>query len=94
LLWSLVATWGLTLAEQAFPSDAIFNPLVQYAWPNWLAGNIARNFGTILGFKGVWSVVPLLIMLILIAMSWWFLNRRTDEPEIIKVHPSTLTMRR
>jgi len=32
---SLIVTWGLTLAEQAFPSDALRNPLVEYAWPNW-----------------------------------------------------------
>jgi len=41
--WSLIATWGLTLAEQAFPPDTFRNPLVEYAWPNWQTGNIARN---------------------------------------------------
>jgi hypothetical protein len=92
--WSLVATWGLTLAEQAFPSDAIRNPLLQYAWPNWLAGNIARNFGTILGFKGVWSLVPLLVVLGLVAAGWWFLNRRDPEHGTVSVQPSTLTVRR
>jgi hypothetical protein len=63
-VWSLVATWGLTLAEQAFPSDAIRNPLLEYAWPNWLDGNIARNFGTIVGLRGGWSVLPLIIFVI------------------------------
>ena len=43
--WSFVATWGLTLAEQAFPPDSLPNPFMQYALPNWLAGNIARNVG-------------------------------------------------
>ncbi len=63
LAWSWVATWGLTLAEQAFPSDAIQNPLVDYALPNWLAGNIARNAGILLGLRGPFSLVPLVLVL-------------------------------
>lgn len=61
LLWSLIATWGLTLAEQAFPPDNLFNPLVQYAWPNWLAGDVARNLGTVLGLRGPASLLPLIV---------------------------------
>lgn len=75
-LWSLVATWGLTLAEQAFPSDTIRNPLADYAWPNWLAGNIARNVGTALGLHGVWSLFPLGMALVVIGAGWWLLARR------------------
>jgi len=74
-LLSLTATWGLTLAEQAFPPDTLRNPLVEYAWPNWLAGNIARNLGTILGFPGVLSLLPLAIMLMVIVAGWWRLSR-------------------
>ncbi len=58
--WSFVATWGLTLAGQAFPSDTLRNPLVEYAWPNWLAGNIARNLGMFVKLRGVASLLPLL----------------------------------
>ncbi len=92
--WSWIATWGLTLAEQAFPPDTIFNPLIEYAWPNWLNGNIARNFGTILGFKGAWSLAPLLIVCALIGVNWWLLNRRDSSQGMLKVQPSTLTVRR
>jgi len=63
LAWSWVATWGLSLAEQAFPSDAIRNPLIEYAWPNWLAGNIARNAGTLLGLRGPLGLLPLILLL-------------------------------
>lgn len=61
--WSLIATWGLTLAEQAFPSDTFQNPLVEYALPNWLRGNIARNLGMFAGLPGLLSLAPLLAVL-------------------------------
>lgn len=68
--WSLVATWGLTLAGQAFPSDVIANPLLEYALPNWQAGNIARNFGTIFDLEGAASLVPLVAILTAILLAW------------------------
>lgn len=77
--WSFIATWGLTLAEQAFPSDTIRNPLIEYAWPNWQTGNIARSFGTVLGFPGVSSLIPLLIILTLLGVSWWFLSSKIQS---------------
>jgi hypothetical protein len=77
--WSLIATWGLTLAEQAFPSDTIYNPLVEHAWPNWQKGNIARNLGTILGLPGPWSLLPLLVTVILLGVGWWLARGRTHR---------------
>lgn len=76
LSWSFMAIWGLTLAEQAFPSDTIYNPLLEYAWPNWQEGHIARNFGTILGLPGWWSLLPLLVIFILISGGWWLWRRQ------------------
>ena len=61
-IWSGVVTWGIALAGQAFPSDQIRNPFMEYALPNWQTGNIARNFGTILGLKGIFSLIPLSVM--------------------------------
>lgn len=89
-LWSLIALWGLTLAEQAFPSDAIRNPLIEYALPNWMAGNIARNLGTILGFRGVLSLMPLLIVLALIALGWWLSARRVMPIRPLVVNAASL----
>lgn len=83
--WSLVAVWGLTLAEQAFPSDTILNPLLEYAWPNWQDGNIARNFGTILGFKGAWSLLPLFLILTLLSLIGWMLSRQGEENSLFNV---------
>ncbi len=61
--WSLMATWGLTLAGQAFPPDTIRNPLLEYAWPHWLAGDIARNLGMFLHLSGIASLLPLVVLL-------------------------------
>jgi len=69
-IWSLVATWGLTLADQAFPPDTIPNPLLGYAWPSWLSGNIARNYGTLLGFRGANSLIPLALAILAVVAGW------------------------
>jgi hypothetical protein len=73
--WSLIATWGLTLAEQAFPPDTLRNPLVEYAWPNWQTGNIARNLGTFLHLPGTVSLLPLLVGVTALMVALWFLCR-------------------
>lgn len=83
LLVSLLATWGLTLAGQAFPSDALRNPWLQYALPNWQSGNIARSLGTILGLKGPLALVPLGAVLLAGLLALYFLTR-PNSPEI---HP-------
>lgn len=76
LLWSLAAVWSMTLAEQAFPSDALRNPWVDHVLPNWAVGNIARNAGTILGLQGAWSLAPLFAVLAIVAGVWWWLATR------------------
>jgi hypothetical protein len=76
---SLVATWGLTLAEQAFPPDYLYNPLVQHALPNWQKGNIARNIGTILGLRGPLSLLPLLALVGLLGALVWWTNKRQAQ---------------
>jgi len=74
--WSFVATWGLTLAGQAFPPDTIRNPLIEYAWPHLTRGNLARNAGTVLGLAGWWSLAPLAVTLALIGLAWWCLRHQ------------------
>jgi hypothetical protein len=74
---SLVLTWGLTLADQAFPSDTLRNPLLEYALPNWQAGNIARNLGTLAGIKGPSSLVPLGIFAAILAVL--FVGRPSED---------------
>jgi hypothetical protein len=47
--WSFAATWGMTLAEQAYPPDTLPNPYLQFLLPNWLKGTSpaiwARSWG-------------------------------------------------
>jgi hypothetical protein len=74
--WSLIATWGLTLAEQAFPPDTLRDPLVEYAWPNWQVGNVARNLGMFLRLPGILSLLPLLMGVIALLIALWLLCRR------------------
>jgi hypothetical protein len=74
--WSLIATWGLTLAEQAFPPETLRNPLMEYAWPNWQTGNIARNLGMFLHLPGLVSLLPLLVGVMALLTSLWFLARQ------------------
>ncbi|MFN3332222.1 MAG: hypothetical protein ACK47M_06910, partial [Caldilinea sp.] len=82
LLWSLIAVWSMTLAEQAFPSDALHNPWVDHVLPNWATGNIARNLGVILGLEGVWSLAPLFVVLAITTVVWFWLATHSpgDRP--------------
>ena len=79
--WSLVATWGLTLAEQAFPPDTMRNPLIEHAWPNWQTGNIARNLGMFLHLPGVASLLPLLVAVTVLLAALRSFSRRAMAPE-------------
>jgi hypothetical protein len=78
--WSLIATWGLTLAGQAFPPDTLRNPLVEYAWPNWQVGNVARNLGMFLDLEGATSLLPLLVIVVaLLVVLWLFSHRESSK---------------
>lgn len=63
-LWSFVATWGMTLANQAYPNDTIANPWLDYALPAWQQGYLARNLGTLAGLPGWVALLPLIVILL------------------------------
>lgn len=73
---SFVTIWGLSFAEQAFPSDVIQNPLLDYALPNWESGNIARNLGTLLGLHGTQSLIPLIVFLVVAGLALLLVTKR------------------
>jgi len=84
--WSLIATWGLTLAGQAYPPDMLRNPLVEYAWPNWCAGDIARNLGMLVQLSDLVSLLPLLIgVAALLATCWIFFCSRFAVAQVQEV---------
>ncbi|MDW8184270.1 MAG: glycosyltransferase family 2 protein [Anaerolineae bacterium] len=60
-LWSLGMVMLESLAGQQFPQYQRF-PLVEYVWPRWQAGDIARNWGVLLGLRGIPSLLPLMAL--------------------------------
>ncbi len=61
---SLLLVWIETLGGQSFP-DWTRVPLLNYSIPNVLAGDIARNWGMLLGLHQAASLLPLLLFLVI-----------------------------
>jgi hypothetical protein len=85
--------WAQTLAGQVFPpvngadNVTIQNPLVQYALPLLAQGDITRNYGTLLGLPGFFSLLPLIVLLI--AIYYFTMLRKADkqrQPEVAHEH--------
>ncbi len=83
---SVFSVWVLTIGGQAWPpvdvSPVSFesmntSPLYQYSLPLILKGDIARNYGILVGLHGFLSLIPLLLVLALVyfVVPRW-LNRR------------------
>ena len=56
--------WAQTFGGQTFP-DWTLNPLFNYSIPNLMAGNVARNWGMVLGLRGISSILPLFLIIAL-----------------------------
>jgi hypothetical protein len=75
---SLFNVWAQTIAGQRYPPDefrgvAITNPLVQYAIPRLLEGDVALNYGMFLGLRGIASLLPLALVIVVLgsaALAW------------------------
>lgn len=75
---SALSIWAATFAGQGYPPDTIRRPLSGYVLPALRDGDIARNLGMALSLNGVWSVAPLLVLVLLgVAVS----GRRLITPE-------------
>lgn len=57
---SFLNVWTQTIAGQYYPPASMGDPLGQYALPLLAEGEIARNYGMLLGFRGPTSLLPLL----------------------------------
>ena len=60
---SFVLVWIANTGGQLFPSITIANPLVEYHWPHFRAGDIARNLGMALGLPRWYSLLPLILLI-------------------------------
>jgi hypothetical protein len=83
VILSIGHVWIQSLAAQAFPSEMVGQPLLEYGLPRVLAGDLRLNVGNILGLRGLAAAIPLLPLLaaILWAVPWaerlWMRRRVT-----------------
>lgn len=66
--------WLETLSGQQFPGYSS-NPLIEYSLPKFLAGDIARNLGMVLGLSGNLSLLPLILFICFGGIILWVLSR-------------------
>jgi len=69
--WSVAAIWLETISGQGFP-DWTPNPLFNYSWPRFVAGDIARNVGMGIGLHGHVSLLPLFVVLVGLGLLWFY----------------------
>jgi hypothetical protein len=83
IILSFLNVWIQTIGGQAFPpafregGGSITNPLFEYSLPLFTQGNIARNYGIVVGLRGLLSLIPLLVAVVAIyvlmprLLTWW-----------------------
>lgn len=87
---SCLHVWMQLLAGQGYPPDTVRHPLVEYVWPRLADGDVARNVGMAVGLHGLWSICPLVIVLLVLA-TLGFLRmsasgRRMALPNSVEAH--------
>ncbi len=88
---SLFSVWVLTIGGQAWPPVDVWpttfelmnahSPLWQYSLPLFLQGDIARNYGIIVGLRGLLSLLPLLAAVVVLYFGVPRLFRRYDRTQ-------------
>lgn len=68
---SFALVWVASTAGQNFPPIAVRNPLVEFLWPKFRSGDIARNLGMAIGLSSWHSLLP---PLLIIGGSLWVLR--------------------
>jgi hypothetical protein len=93
-LVSIAGVWIQSLAAQAFPSEMVARPLLDYGLPLVRAGQLRLNVGNVLGLHGLTAVIPLLLLLtaILWAVPWaerlWMRRRMSCGIDVIENTPA------
>jgi hypothetical protein len=80
---SFVNMWTLTLGGQYYAPDDIKNPLIEYSGPHIMNGDVARNWGMIVGLRGAASIVPLLLLVGAALGLIWIITRSTARKEAL-----------
>lgn len=75
LALSWLLTWATALGGQMFPQYQSF-PLIEYSLPRLYVGDVARNFGMFLNFKGFASLIPLALLVLALGAAFWRQPRR------------------
>ncbi len=81
-LASIVITWSLTVGGQYYAPEDIMNPLIEYSWPHMISGDVARNWGMLIGLPGAWSLLPLMGLIALACGAIWFFTAKRGEQEL------------
>ncbi len=68
---SFIVTWSLTVGGQYYAPDDVMNPLIDYSWAHIAAGDVARNVGMLLGLRGGWSLLPLIVFVAITFVTAW-----------------------
>lgn len=71
---SLCLIWMLTLGGQGYPEYQL-NPLFDFSVPHLSTGDIARNIGNLIGFRGFASLVPLFILGLCLCVLVFLMNQ-------------------
>ena len=79
VLASLISVWVQTVSGQGFPDESVPFPLLQFSLPRFLAGDIARNVGTILGLRRWFSLVPIVVVIVG-GLLWLGVSKRKPVP--------------
>jgi hypothetical protein len=58
------------------------NPLIEYSWPHIVSGDVARNWGMIIGLPGAWSLLPLIGLIAVAFGATWFFTARKGRKEL------------
>jgi hypothetical protein len=77
---SALNVWIQSVAGQQYPpyefrGQVVTNPTLQYSIPMLLEGDVALNYGTLLGLRGLASLVPLAVILAGLVVAWPRLGR-------------------
>jgi hypothetical protein len=62
-VWSVFVVWAETIAGQNYPGWDT-NPLTNISLPLLASGDVARNLGMIVGLKGLATLIPLIVVLL------------------------------